>query len=248
MAHNEDKVILVSMLAGKLLLENGAETYRVEDTMTRIALHYGLLNTHSFVTPTAIIFSLNEKSSTRLTRITNRTTDLEKITETNAISRAITSDLISLDTAHEALKELEKTELQFSLTTKVLAAALCSAAFLIMFKGNPYDLVATFIAGGLGLFTSEIIQRHTRIRFFSEFAGAVIIGIIAHIALFYFGGHSLNKIIIAAVMPLVPGVPITNAIRDLMAAQLIAGLTKGIEACLTAFAIGAGVALCLMLF
>lgn len=59
--YDEQKVKDVAMLAGRILLEAGAETYRVEDTMTRIAEFYGLHNTHSFVTPTAIIFSLNEK-------------------------------------------------------------------------------------------------------------------------------------------------------------------------------------------
>lgn len=44
-------------------------------------------------------------------------------------------------------------------------------------------------------------------------------------------------------MPLVPGLHITNAIRDLMAGHLVSGLSKGVEALLTAFAIGAGVAL-----
>ncbi len=43
-------------------------------------------------------------------------------------------------------------------------------------------------------------------------------------------------------MPLVPGLHITNAVRDLMAGHLVAGVSKGVESVLTAFAIGAGVA------
>lgn len=46
-------------------------------------------------------------------------------------------------------------------------------------------------------------------------------------------------------MPLVPGLHITNAVRDLMAGHLVAGLSKGAEAILTSFAIGAGVAVVL---
>jgi uncharacterized membrane protein YjjB (DUF3815 family) len=44
-------------------------------------------------------------------------------------------------------------------------------------------------------------------------------------------------------MPLVPGILITNAIRDLLAGELLAGMSRGVEAALTAFAIGAGVAI-----
>ncbi len=52
----------------------------------------------------------------------------------------------------------------------------------------------------------------------------------------------MDKIIIGSVMPLVPGLLITNALRDLMSGHLVSGLSKGADACLTSFAIGAGVA------
>ena len=74
---DENKVIDVVLIAGRILLEAGAETYRVEDTMNRIAHSYGLHDTYSFVTSTAIIFSLNDRTK-RLIRIRERTTDLEK--------------------------------------------------------------------------------------------------------------------------------------------------------------------------
>ena len=74
---DEDKVIDLVLVAGRILLESGAETYRIEDTMNRMAASYGLKDTYSFVTSTAIIFSLNNRTNTRLIRIRERTTDLE---------------------------------------------------------------------------------------------------------------------------------------------------------------------------
>lgn len=61
-------------------------------------------------------------------------------------------------------------------------------------------------------------------------------------------GTDLDKIIIGSVMPLVPGLHITNAVRDLMAGHLVAGLSKGAEAFLTAFAIGSGIAIVLSIY
>jgi uncharacterized membrane protein YjjP (DUF1212 family) len=61
-------------------------------------------------------------------------------------------------------------------------------------------------------------------------------------------GRDLDKIIIGSVMPLVPGLLITNAVRDLMAGHLVSGMSKGAEAFLTAFAIGSGVALVLAVY
>ena len=48
-------------------------------------------------------------------------------------------------------------------------------------------------------------------------------------------------------MPLVPGILICNAIRDLMVGELIAGMSRGVEVALTSFAIGAGVAIVLLI-
>ena len=94
---DEDKVIDVVLIAGRILLESGAETYRVEDTMNRISASFGLDDTYSFVTSTAIIFSLNNRTNTRLIRIRERTTDLEKIALTNSLSRKISSNQLSID-------------------------------------------------------------------------------------------------------------------------------------------------------
>ncbi|PXA01301.1 hypothetical protein DD922_07915, partial [Staphylococcus pseudintermedius] len=96
---DENKVIDVVLLAGKVLLESGAETYRVEDTMGRIAASFGLEDTYAFVTSTAIIFSLNDRTNTRLVRVRERTTDLEKIALANNISRKISRNTLTLDEA-----------------------------------------------------------------------------------------------------------------------------------------------------
>lgn len=52
----------------------------------------------------------------------------------------------------------------------------------------------------------------------------------------------MDQIIIGSVMPLVPGLLLTNAVRDLIAGHFVSGLSKGAEALLTAFAIGSGIA------
>lgn len=119
---DENKVIDVVLIAGRILLEAGAETYRIEDTMNRIAHSYGLHDTYSFVTSTAIIFSLNDRTSTRLIRIRERTTDLEKIALTNSLSRKISSKQLTIDEAKSELLQLKRASLQYSFLTNLIAA------------------------------------------------------------------------------------------------------------------------------
>lgn len=243
---DENKVIDVVLIAGRILLESGAETYRVEDTMNRIAHSYGLHNTYSFVSSTAIIFSLNDRTSTRLIRVQERTTDLEKIALTNSLSRKISNKELTIDEAKSEFIHLQHASLQYSFLTNFFVAIACGF-FLFMFGGVASDCWIAVIAGGSAFLTFSFVQRYIQIKFFSEFVAYFVVISIA--TTFTKLGIATNQdiITIASVMPLVPGILITNAIRDLLAGELLAGMSRGVEVALTAFAIGAGVAIVLLI-
>ncbi|MEI5907515.1 threonine/serine exporter family protein [Bacillus spongiae] len=239
-----DDVMKVCLLAGKLMLMSGAETYRVEDTMIRIAAAYGMDQSHSYVTPTGIIFSLEglETTETKLIRIVERSTDLKQVTVVNSISRQISGGEMTVSQAYERLKEVEQKRQTFSLPIQTVAAAVIGGCFVIMFQGNWHDFIPAFLAGGVGFYSFMSIHKVIEIKFFAEFLASVFIGLLANVFVLTGIGQELDKIIIGSVMPLVPGLLITNAVRDLMAGHLVSGLSKGAEAFLTAFAIGSGIA------
>nr|WP_052019750.1 threonine/serine exporter family protein [Paenibacillus sp. JCM 10914] len=233
----------VCLLAGKIMLQSGAETYRVEDTMTRMAASFGVENSHSYMTPTGIIFSVEEPQHiTRLIRISDRTTNLYKIDQVNNVSRSVSLGEITLEEAYRNLERIEHEKPLYPTWMLILLAALASGCFLIMFRGIWPDFLPAAVAGGLGFTCFVFMHRVIPVRFFAEFSGALLIGITSLLMVRYGLGQHLDTIIISSVMPLVPGLLITNAIRDLMAGHLVSGLSKGAEAFVTSFAIGAGIA------
>ena len=117
-----------------------------------------------------------------------------------------------------------------------------------MFGGVINDFIFAIIAGAGAFLTFSYVQRYIQIKFFSEFISAAVVIAIAAFLTKIGWAHNQDIITIAGVMPLVPGILITNAIRDLMAGELIAGMSRGVEAALTSFAIGAGVAIVLLIF
>lgn len=244
----EHGVMEVCMLAGKIMLQSGAETYRVEDTMVRIAASSDDLVSHSYVTPTGILFSIEGLSPTNFTRISERTTDLEKVVLVNSISRRLSAGVMDLDEAYRELKKLETENLSFPIWFQLFAASMVGGCFLIMFGGGFRDFLPAFFAGGFGYGALMYVHYIVRIKFFAELMAAFIVGSIAFFVVHFQLGVQLDKIIIGAVMPLVPGVLITNAIRDLMVGHLVSGLSKSAEALLTAFAIGTGIAVAFALF
>lgn len=233
------------LLAGRLMMESGAETYRVEDTMKRMARSQNLFDAQGFVTPTGIIFSVGQSRPIGIIQISNRTTDLEKISLVNNISRKLTSGQLSLEEAYQELQHIASTNWMFPVWLQIVAAAIASGCFLLLFEGMWQDVLAAVIAGGMGYLVVIVFHELTRVKFFAEFFASLVVGIVAFLAVTFGFGEQLDKIIIGSVMPLVPGLLITNAVRDLMAGHFMSGVSKGAEAFLTAFAIGAGVALVL---
>lgn len=236
------EVIEVCMLAGKIMMESGAETYRVEDTMSRIAASYGIHHSHSFVTPTGIIFSMDGDDPSKLYRISKRSTDLKKVTDVNSISRKISNGDLTVKEAMRELRRIEKENLAYPVWLQIFAAFISSGCFLIMFQGQWHDFIPACVAGGLGFACLIYFHQLLELKFFAEFLSSLLIGITAFLFVSTGIGHELDKIIIGSVMPLVPGLLITNAVRDLIAGHLVSGISKGAEAFLTAFAIGAGIA------
>lgn len=238
-------VFFVALNCGKLLLESGAETYRIEDTMMRISNNYGISNPQVFVTPTVIIFSMNEHSLTQTVRIDERANDLGMVDVINNLSRDIAGGI----PLKYAIKRIEKIHeaLVFPFWLMILTGGMVGFMFLLLFNGSLIDLPAAAFGGALGVFIMESILRFTKIKFFTEFFASLAIAITAYLYAGFVTGANMDTIIIASVMPLVPGVLITNAIREMIKGHLLAGIMKGAEASLTAFAIGAGVALVFML-
>ena len=241
------EIIDLCLLAGKIMLQSGAETYRVEDTMTRMAASLGFPGAHSYVTPTVIMFTTNRIEPAKLFRIAERTTDLEKVSEVNDVSRRLSERQITASEARERLNEIDEAAHAYPIWLQIAAAALTGACFTVMFKGSLWDSLPALFISGIGYAAVIYMHRIVQVRFFAEFSASFLIGLLA----FYFVhngvGQEMDKIIIGSVMPLVPGLLITNAVRDLMAGHLVSGLSRGADAFLTAFAIGTGIGLVLSL-
>lgn len=118
-------------LAGKLMLQNGAEIYRVEDTIQRMLAVSGLKTAEAYVTATGIMVTLDdpkEDSMTVIKRIPSRGTDLNTVSIVNDISRKFCSGQMTLKEAFHDLKHLDSrqyTEFQKALGVIGVALFFC---------------------------------------------------------------------------------------------------------------------------
>lgn len=231
-------------MAGKLMLQNGAEIYRVEDTIQRMLAVSGLKTAEAYVTSTGIMVTLDDPeldSMTVIKRISSRGTDLNAISMVNDISRKFCEGQMTLKEAFHDLNHLDAR--QYRNFQQELGVIGVAAFFAPVFGGTLWDTLAAGIAGVLIVLVQRIVK-HMEINAFMEnvfcsialAAGAVIMSWIPNL------GISVETVIISAIMPIVPGASFTIAIRDTLQGDYVAGGAKALEALVkvAAIVLGAG--------
>lgn len=238
------EVLDICLTAGRLMIEGGSEMYRVEDTMMRIAKNAGIGDPRVFATPTCVFMSLDGGNLSQMKQIRERNINLELVDRVNDLSRQFAAKKIDLNQLRKKIIGVAATP-AFPLWLQVIGAAALSATLMILFMDD-YDWVdflpAAFV-GAIGYLSYVYFKRFTKIRFLSELVAAMVMGIITIGITYIFPNTVSDNILIGALMTLVPGLALTNALRDLFMGDLLSGIVRMFEAALTAFALGGGVAI-----
>ena len=235
--------VRAAKLAGRLLLENGAETYRVEDTVQYICDKFGLNEVSVISLPTGTVYSFVDeagKPHSEVIRTKVRTTNLDVVAQVNDISRKLITDEMTPEEGYAALQALSKVGPQ-RLGESVLANVMSAAFFSLLFGAGWFDFIVAAVCGAMGrllglLFRDDSVSS----TMYALLAGALS-AVITKASIAVFGMGDQTAILIGAIMPLLPGLAFTNAIRDTVNGDLISGVARGADALLKAVAIAAGV-------
>ncbi|MHC5249447.1 threonine/serine exporter family protein [Enterococcus sp. LJL90] len=246
-AQMQNLILRTCLLAGRIMTESGSEAYRVEDTMQRIATNAGEPENSSYVTATGLFMSLKSSNYSQLEQIKDRTINLEKVVAVNQLSREFAAGTIDLVTLHQELKKIDHETPTFPAWWRILAAGVISCTLLILFGGVWSDFIPAFLIGAIGYTVSLYGIYWLEIRFLNELVAALVIGSLSFIGFRLGIIADVDTVMIGSLMPLVPGVAITNSFRDILAGHLISGMARGTEAIFTAGAIGTGIYLVIKL-
>ncbi len=239
------ELLTIAIEIGQQMLESGAEIYRVEESIGRICIAYGAADTHVYAVPTSIIATVarsGEPPLTRTRRIRARGIDLDRLDRLNALCRAICAQQM---TENEVRSELALIAARPDYPTWVLRLCfgIVAGLFTLLFGG---DARGAMIAFGIGLclkLTLDALERMQVNSLFLNIVGGALIATLAVSAARFGLVSSYDRVIVGSIMTLVPGLAITNSMRDLIAGDSIAGMTKFTEALLVAAGIAIGVAL-----
>lgn len=238
--------------AGEIMIRSGAETHRVEDTMSRILDTTGFPTASTFVLPTGIMLTLSDHDGETISlnrRVTSGSTDLNSVCEVNRISRAFCAGALSLEDAEKELAAMKNVTI-YSRFLRIFGCMIGCAGFAVVFGGGLVEFGIALLCGlFLGLETT-LLRPLIGKPFISDALGAAISSFLAVLFSYFLGSFLpgtgtilVSSVIAGCIMPLVPGVAITNAIRDTFAGDYLSAAARAIEAFLIATSIAIGVGL-----
>lgn len=246
---SREQTLHIALGMGKALLKNGAETSRVEDTISRFCHTHGYHDIHVFVTPTVIILGDEEsEGATIISRIRYRSTNLSVISAVNDFSYNLKRWPLNYEKTLAYLEELRHKAPPYGKWRVCMASAISSAAFAAMLGGNSHDFIAAFITGGLSMVLLKQLGGYRPSAFWENALSGAAIGALAIFCCEMDGECTRTNIIVGALMPFLPGVAFTNGLRDYMAGDLISGNSRIAEAMLFATSIAIGLAFSLLVW
>ena len=246
------EILTLAVETGDALLRNGAEVYRVEDTVLHILKAYEITDCDVYVLSNGIFASANENREDACSMIRHvplGSTHLGRIAALNQLSREICSHECSLRDAWVRLEECKSIPKNKN-WVEIFFCGVGSAGFCYLFGGSFFDSATALLAGCiLYIFLLYVLPKLSLPKIMYNIA-ASIIAVCSCILLYSVGlGDQLDRMTIGALFPLVPGIALTNSFRNFLENDYLAGLVRLVDALVTAggIAIGVGIATALFL-
>ena len=234
------------MAAGQTLLENGAEVFRVQQTMEIMARSFHLREFHVYVLTNGIFASAGTAEISEVRNVPHRTTHLGRVAAVNALSREIAAGDMTLDEAESRLVLAQR--IPFPKDWVQLAAGMGGAfCFAMIFGGNLRSAIAAAVAGLMASGYLLLCDRHDLPGGFQKITTASLITLVCILGCNLLH-TSASHAIIGSLMILTPGIAFTMGIRDFVHGDYLSGTIRMIDALLIAASIAIGTGLVLSLY
>ena len=226
------------------LAMSGAETFRVEESISRVLAAYDI-KAEVFVIPNCMHISIESDGGvpqTRMRRIGLHGNDVDAVERYTSLSRRICQDKPTIEVATQWLKETEAQLRNYSLWMHLLGNALGALGFAILFGGSFTDSLIAAVCGVIVGLVSKWMDRLGANQFFRTIAAAFPMALFAYTCNAFFPSVRSDCVIIGALMILVPGLLFTNAMRDIIFGDTNSGINRIVQVLLIAVAIALGAA------
>lgn len=234
----------LSIDLGYELAMSGAETFRVEESVTRLLAAYGV-DSDVFAIPNYIMITIRRKDGTpitRMRRIGYHGNNMDSVEKFNALCRSIVVEKPSLEEAHQLLLNTRKKCRSYSKAAQYVGHLLGAGSFGLFFGGTMVDGICAGLCGLLIGVVDKYLDGLKANQFFRTIISSFLMALLAY----GFGAvgfaNNPDAVIIGALMLLVPGLLFTNAMRDIIYGDTNSGVNRIVQVFLVAAALSLGTA------
>jgi uncharacterized membrane protein YjjP (DUF1212 family) len=238
----------IALTAGGILLENGAETHRIEETVSAICESYGV-KAECLAMSNGILLSIEDLELNKVTfmkKVSQKQVDLYRIELINSFSRKLKDREMSYEDARKALEAIDKSP-TFTLPVRTVAACMTGFIYALFFNGSLIDGIASIAVCIITYIISEKISTFGISQFLKCYLAGFIIGGTSILAHMLFFPVNVSNVITGSIMILLPGVVLTNGIKDVIFGYFSAGISRFCEALVIITAVSAGVGTALLI-
>ena len=216
---------------GEAMLSSGGEINRVEDTLNRIGHAYGACRMNVFVITSSIIITMtmpDGKECTQTRRIlTPGNTDFLKLERLNHLSRRCCAAPMTADILQKEFEKIDGVIPNRRFTC--LGSMMASGSFALFFGGSPADGVFGALFAILVCFLQERLGPLCKNKITFNLLCSLITGSAICLTGRLLPFLHISEIMIGVIMLLIPGIAMTNSIRDILVGDTISGIMRFIE-------------------
>ena len=227
---------------GQLLLDCGAEISRVEETLCRIGKAYGAAHVEAFVITSIISLSMEfpgEEAVTDTRRIFSSTgTDFYRLEKLNELSRSCCAAPVPLPEFRAAVEQVASGVKPFRIV--LAGSVLAAGSFAVFFGGSVWDGLAAAVFGALICLLQLRLDRTEINTVARNLLVSFLVGVAVGLLTAAIPALHMDKILIGDIMLLIPGLAMTNAVRNILLGNTISGLVRLADSLLWAGSLAGG--------
>lgn len=251
MKYDWDKLLQSILDVGEEMIVCGAEVSRVEDSIERMCESYGAPydRINVFIITSNIQVTLETPDGrilTQIRRLIRHGTNFDRLDYLNALSRYICEHKPDYDEIQERLNEVMSRPEPRRLL-KIFGAVIIAASFTVFFGGNWMDSIAAGFVGLVIVLMELYLASREPNQIIYNFVVSFVSGVTALLLTKIGLGDNVDKIMIGGIMLLIPGIAMTNSVRDMLIGDIMSGWLRLLSALLIAGAIACGFALSIIL-
>ena len=230
---------------GQLLMENGADSDRTVRDMMRAAAFMGISKDriHQHVMYTTLMLNVNDTrhSYTEFRKCTKHGVNMTTLSAVSKLTWRALAKEYSLEDFNRQLDHIRSIPRNYPVWLTALGAGAACGGFCKLFGGSWQDFFLTALCAALGFFIRRLCTSYG----FNIYAGIAITSfmttMLAWATQFLTGGLNWYPLI-ACTLFLVPGIPLINAVDDLLNNFIVSGMTRAMHTLLVVGSMTFGIA------